>query len=136
MSTLLPTSAPHTFDSCTQICMTLCCPHMVSQLPILSSHTLIRMHTCINTCIPNCPCLLHPLCIASCKHVCPCVALSVCCIYPSSCPTLGSECVPASVHECMSIMITLKKLKCIKDIWLGLRSPRANRGHNPNVICP
>ena len=131
MSTLLPTSAPHTFDSCTQICMTLHCPHVCpSHPPLLWSHTLIRMCTCISTCIHVhlTLCLLHSLCIATCKHVCPHVALSVCCIHPSSCPTPGLECVPASVHECMSIVVTFKKVKYIKDILVRAKISKGKKG--------
>ena len=139
MSTLLPTSSPHTFASCTQICMTLHCPHVCpSHPPLLWSHTLIRMCICISTCIhvhlTLCP--LYSLCIASCKHVCPCVALSVCCIHPPSCPTPRLECVPALVHECMSIVVTFKKLKYIKDILVKAKISKGKRGSQPQCDRP
>ena len=125
MSTLLPTSAPHTFYSCTQICMTLCCPHVCPSL---------HMHQYIYT--TNSPCLLHPFCIAACKHVFPCVSLSACCIPHHPVPTPGLECVPASVHACMSIMVTFKKLKYIKDILVRAKISKGKQGSQPQCNRP
>ena len=110
----------------------------VSQLPLLWSHTLIRLCTCISTCIHIhlTLCLFHPLYKASCKHVCPCLALSVCCIHLSSCPTPGLECVPASVHECMSIIVPFKKLKYIKDILARAKIFKGKQGSQPQCNRP
>ena len=105
----------------------MCVPVTPPVVPHLDYN--VHMHQYMYTCNL---CLLHPFCTASCKWV----SLSVCYIHPSSCPTPGLECVPASVHKCMFIMVTFKKLKYIKDNLVRAKISKGKQGSQPQCNRP
>ena len=51
-------------------------------------------------------------------------------------PTPGLECVPASGHECTSIIVTFKKLKYIKDILARAKIFKGKQGSQPQCNRP
>ena len=94
-------------DSYMETWVPLCGTVCVSQSPYFWSHTLIKMCTCISTCIQVhlTPEVLHPLCIVTQKHGCSCMALCMCPSHLISGPTPSLECVHSSVHVLMSTWV-------------------------------
>ena len=105
MSTSLSMSASPPLNTFMETWQPMCGIVSLSQSHFFWSQTLVRMCTCISTCIyvhltPHF--ILTPLCIITWKDVCPCIAQCEYFSKATSGPTLWLECVHASGHVFMS----------------------------------